>query len=355
MPQGTAAQKKLRIVFFADTHLGFDYPIKPRVKRRRRGQDFFDNFHRVFSFAKERQAHFVIHGGDLFFRSRIPRKIEELVVQALFDYAREGIKIFIVPGNHERSSLPRHLLLTHENIRIFDKPRTFGVEVGGVRVSLSGFPCVRDDIRGCWVERVEATGWREHDGHIRLLCIHQSVEGAQVGPSDFTFRQGKDVVPMRMVPEDFHAVLSGHIHRRQILRTRPEGGIPVIYPGSIERTSFAEKDEDKGFYEIEFSESGSHGMKLDRLEFHALPTRSMIDIALDDCPVDTDLAAFLEKALSRLDPNAIVRLTIAPDSGLLARKTVELTHALMKRIIPETMNYQFSGALSRQWAKKEAP
>jgi DNA-3-methyladenine glycosylase len=37
----------VRILFLADTHLGFDLPERPRVDRRRRGPDFFANFVRA--------------------------------------------------------------------------------------------------------------------------------------------------------------------------------------------------------------------------------------------------------------------------------------------------------------------
>ena len=109
----------LRIVFLADTHLGFDYPVKPRIKRRRRGPDFFANFRQVLEYARQTRPDIVLHGGDLFFRSKIPPKIIDLVYGDLFDFAGEGIPLLIVPGNHERSILPASLFLNHPNIHIF--------------------------------------------------------------------------------------------------------------------------------------------------------------------------------------------------------------------------------------------
>lgn len=41
-----------RILFVSDTHLGFDLPRKPRIARRRRGPDFFDNFNRALEPAR---------------------------------------------------------------------------------------------------------------------------------------------------------------------------------------------------------------------------------------------------------------------------------------------------------------
>jgi hypothetical protein len=34
----------IRILLLADTHLGFDLPVNPRINRRRRGHDFLANY-----------------------------------------------------------------------------------------------------------------------------------------------------------------------------------------------------------------------------------------------------------------------------------------------------------------------
>ena len=55
----------MTILFLADTHLGFDMPQRPRVEKRRRGRDFFENFVRALEPAFKRKVDCVIHGGDL--------------------------------------------------------------------------------------------------------------------------------------------------------------------------------------------------------------------------------------------------------------------------------------------------
>jgi hypothetical protein len=37
----------VRVLFVSDTHIGLDWPARPRVVRRRRGDDFFENFERA--------------------------------------------------------------------------------------------------------------------------------------------------------------------------------------------------------------------------------------------------------------------------------------------------------------------
>ena len=39
----------VRVLLVADTHIGFDDPLRPRVQRRRRGPDFLANFERALA------------------------------------------------------------------------------------------------------------------------------------------------------------------------------------------------------------------------------------------------------------------------------------------------------------------
>src|SRR5688500_20411399 len=118
----------LRILFLADTHLGFDLPARPRVERPRRGEDFFAAVEEALAPASRGDVDVVVHGGDLFYRSRIPAWLAQRVFSRLATLADGGVDVFWVPGNHERSGIPRRLLLGHPRIHVFDRPRTFLVE-----------------------------------------------------------------------------------------------------------------------------------------------------------------------------------------------------------------------------------
>ena len=203
--------------------------------------------------------------------------------------------------------MPRGLLLTHPRIRVFDRPRTFVVRRDGLDLALSGFPFA-PDARTSFPALLAATGHADAAADVRLLCLHQAVEGARVGPVGFTFRDGPDVVRGRDVPAGFAAVLSGHIHRSQALSRDLAGrplASPVLFAGSTDRTSFAERNEPKGTFLIDLERMDRGGTAA--WEFRQLPVRPMVDLELD--PGD-DAASFehrLRAALSRLDPSALVR------------------------------------------------
>ena len=332
----------MKILFLADTHLGFDLPDNPRILRRRRGEDFFENYEHVLSQAKSESVDLVIHGGDVFFRSRIPAVVIERAFSPLIDLAEKGIPVVIVPGNHERGKIPLHLWTAHPGIHIFHRPATFTFDIDGLHVGVSGFPFTRS-IRESFPELLSATEHEQVSTDISLLCMHQTVEGATVGPSNFVFRRGKDIVRGRDIPTYFNAVCSGHIHRGQVLRRTLDGArlqSPVIYPGSIERTSFAERNEAKYFCILELSPRASE--QLVRIHWKELATRPMNTIRVDGGSEEAILEDVRER-LKDLNPNSIVRVEIrGEDVDLLFEGSVA---EKLRAIAPTSMNIN----LARRW------
>jgi DNA repair exonuclease SbcCD nuclease subunit len=328
----------VRVLLLADTHLGFDEPQRPRVVKRRRGPDFFACYEKALEPALRGEADLVVHGGDLLFRARVPASLVQRAMEPLFRVANRGVPVFVVPGNHERSRIPFPLLTYHPLVHVFDRPRTFAVEVRGMRAALSGFPFERVVDGDAFPEHVARTQWDAHPADVRLLCMHQAVEGATVGVQQFTFRRGPDVVPGHAVPPQFAAVLSGHIHRTQVLaldlQHRPLAA-PVCYPGSIERTSFAERDETKGYLMVRLA-AGALGGRLVDWDFVPLPARPMRIVELDveglPAPAVRDL---LRAELHAIEPDAVVRIVVrgSPDTGTAP----VLCAAGLRRLAPPTM------------------
>lgn len=293
----------------------------------------------------------VVHGGDLLFRSRVPASLVVRALEPLLEVADRGVPVILVPGNHERGSLPFPMLAAHEHMHVLDRPRTVSLRVAGLDVALAGFPCERDDIAGTFPALLAATA-----GHapasIRLLCIHQAVEGATVGPTGFTFRHGADVLPGRAIPPGFAAVLAGHIHRAQVLETDPAGrplAAPVLYPGSTERTSFAERHEPKGFMIVELSPDPERGGRLASWQFRELPARPMEVAELDVTGLQP--AALAEQIRTRLHPftsRAVVQLRLR--GSLVPGAEVVLRSGSLDRLhSPEVIcEVRLEGAPGRQ-------
>lgn len=327
----------LKILLLADTHLGFDYPVKPRVERARRGDDFFNNFKQILAYAVEEKVDLVVHGGDFFFRSKIPPMIVDLAYNILYDFADNDIPIVIVPGNHERSELPISFLTSHPNIHILEEPRSMILKIAGKDVALCGFPFIRHNLRANFPFVVNELIEGIEEADLKLLCLHQSVGGARV--KGFTFNYGQDVLAVGDIPELFDAVLCGHIHRRQTLWKYAENrAIPILYPGAIERTSFAEKDEEKGFYVLHFHDNQEEQLVLSRIEEVNLPTRPMIEInIISSIKNEEELKEWLEYELDHIPANSVVRVKSLDDP---IKKI--LTASFMRSILPKTMIYTSS-------------
>jgi DNA repair protein SbcD/Mre11 len=260
--------RNLRLLLIADTHLGLP------------SHAHFSAFERALLPAYRGEVDLVVHGGDILYRSKVRPGLVLDAFAPLKRVADAGVPVVLVPGNHERSAIPYPLLATHPGVHIIDRPRTVSLDVGGVSVSISGFPNDRERIREEFARLLELTEWRSHSADIRLLAIHQTVEGASVGPVGFTFRSAPDVVPGRAIPAGFAAVLAGHIHRHQVLTTDLRGrplAAPVFYPGSTAMTSFAERYEAKGYVTMEIAADARRGGRVAAWTFHELSPASGAD------------------------------------------------------------------------------
>jgi exonuclease SbcD len=336
------ALPSVRVLLLADTHLGFDDPAAPRVTRRRRGVDFSANYERVLEVARAERPDLVVHGGDVFAHPRVHRGVVDRAFEALASVAESGVPVVVVPGNHDRSRLPPSLWLATPSLEAILQPRTVRLETAHASVAVSGFPFARR-ARDRFTGLLDEAGWPDLASEIRLLVMHQTVEGARAGAHRYRFPPGRDVIPLALLPSDATAVLSGHMHGHQVLRARESP--PVVYPGSTERTSFGERYEAKGYCWLTFVPERS-GWQLADVDFRELPARPMVDLELDATIEGCAVRHHLRARAETLDADTVVRLT---SSGPLARDAVlALDAASLRAAFPDTMNVQLSVDLRRQ-------
>ena len=330
----------VRVLLIADSHLGFDFPFRPRIQRRRRGSDFFANYEKALAPALNGEVDCVVHGGDILYRNKVPARLVEMMFEPLKRVADNGVPVYLVPGNHERSLIPHGHRVQHPGIHIFDHPRTFTLQKDGFGVALAGFPFVRVGIRKDFLRLLDQAGWLRTKADVYLLCLHQSVEGATVGPRNFMFRYAHDVIRVNEIPAGFSAVLAGHIHRFQVLTKDLRGrslNAPIFYPGSIERTSFAEKDEKKGYVTLDFETRGASAGRLVHWQFHQLYARPMIQIDLFASEMTAkELGCWIKSSLEELPPDSVVKLKV--HGKIFAEAMNVLSAPSLRSLAPSTMN-----------------
>lgn len=176
--------------------------------------------------------------------------------------------------------------------------------------------------------------------------MHHCVEGSAVkaGNREHVFKYNNDVIRITDIPSDFTAALSGHIHRFQVLSEDLTGHpvqTPVFYPGSIERTSFAEKDEQKGFLMIEIACEGKDKGTISHWRFHPLPARPMHEITIDGNGVSASkLKAYLNYLFSTLPKDSIFKIRWQGELPSDAQKLLR-TQSL-RDMAPATMNIELA-------------
>ncbi len=168
--------------------------------------------------------------------------------------------------------------------------------------------------------------------------MHHCVEGATVGPGDFTFTSAPDVIRHRDVPPGFAAALSGHIHRHQVLTADLRGRplrTPVLYPGSLERTSHAEIGEPKGYLLVRLAVGGESTRV--HWAFHRVPARPMMRrlvAAEGSSPDQLEAAIRAIVAASPADAVLTIRVTGEPTRAHLRR----LSARHLRTFVPDAMN-----------------
>jgi DNA repair exonuclease SbcCD nuclease subunit len=185
------------------------------------------------------------------------------------------------------------------------------------------------------------TRYLDEDTDWRYLCLHQTFEGANVGPVDYTFRVGPDNIPPEWVPVDFAAVLSGHIHKAQQLDKTLDGqqlAVPIIYPGSIERTSIAERFEEKSYKLIKLI--WDNGKMTQEVETYPLPARPMLKVSVpvrDHLP--DQVLIHIQGQLSLINPDAIVRIELTGHRAEQIKRFIPA--ASLRAAAPRSMNISF--------------
>ena len=138
-----------------------------------------------------------------------------------------------------------------------------------------------------------------------VLAGHVTLQGAELAGSERTSIIANDpkftVGQLAVSPIDYVAL--GHIHRAQ--NRNPEGHPPVVYSGSIERVTFKERDEDKGFYQVDVDPGAEPRTEVTFVRTEARPFVALqVDVRDAEAPTEQILDAIASADVT----DAIVRV-----------------------------------------------
>jgi DNA repair exonuclease SbcCD nuclease subunit len=339
----------LKFVHTADTHLGFEITKIGQSDpqgRQNRADSIFENFVAIVEHAIEIEADLFIHSGDLFNKYYIPRDVLDELIRPFRDLVRAGIPVLLIPGNHERSEFPFDLFHGAKNVFVFDRPKSISLTLDGYSVGIAGFPFIREDSRRTFLKALEETEYEGLRSDFNILVTHQAFDQATVGPVDFTFREGRpDTVSRQSIPLDFEYIAAGHIHRYQILSHPLKPGVKFVYPGSSQRISFAEMNEEKGFVEAEVL---NHRIET---RFMPLPVYDMEIVQIAAAGLSTRaLEEAIEGQFWRFEEDLVIRFNLT--GGVRLNDYPDLDFKRLRARMPPILECQFMMRAGKRWVMR---
>ena len=243
-----------------------------------------------------------IVAGDLFHTGKPSSEAICCAVEGLKLAESGGAEVVLVAGNHEWRGVSRHRtrrspagLLDEVGFAAPPEPTALRLECG-LWLGAAPWPTPGGDSVDNWPDQVAdlAADADGHDGP-RLLVAHAPIAEAQIHPgSELELRaltRDWTVPAADLDLGPFDAVRVGHIHRRQDVTER------LAYVGSLDRLTFADQYQPKGFSLLEWDDEEGFTDTLIETDARDFATLSLDD-DLDDVPEGALVRIVLEPGQS---------------------------------------------------------
>ncbi len=309
----------MKIIHFSDTHLGFsDLDVTNEEGINQREADFYKAFTDVIDAIIETKPDYVIHTGDLFHRASPSNRAITFALTQLKRLESAAIPLVIIAGNHSTprtsSSSPiLGALQTLDNVHaVFEQhyePIVFDDIVFYALPHINDERIIPDELN-----RIEANIDPKKKN---ILMMHCSV-GAHYLMHEF----GEWVYPKEREDlfEKMDYVALGHWHGFGAVGKH----LNVYYAGSTERTSSADKRDDKGYVLLELGDAVT-------VTHHTIPLRKSLSFSIDAEKYEEELAAL---DLSEIQ-NALVEVRLY---NLTASSSIDITNKAINVLFEEALH-----------------
>ncbi len=332
------SNKKIRFIHFADLHLGVETygTIDSDTGFSSRMLDILSSLDYLVDYAINNKIDMVVFCGDAYKdRSPNPTQQRELA-KRIKRLSQNGIATFMLTGNHDLPNAINRATATEifdtlavDNVHVTSKPGIHTISTPGGKIQIIAVPWLRrtnlmsrEDVKNLdmasIVKKMEDIMTRVIMGYVEklnpdipaILALHVWVKGAKIGTEKgSTIGREPEILVSNITRPELDYVALGHIHRRQELSQSP----PVVYPGSLVKLDFSDKDEDKGFYVIEIT-TLENGHRQTRYRFEPVPGRPFktirVELEQNDIEPTTTIVQAINQHRNELG-NAIVRLEIS--------------------------------------------
>lgn len=336
----------IRLLHTADIHIGVDTygRLDPETGLSTRFLDFADAFDEMVRHALAADIDLFVFAGDAY-RTADPTPTQQrLFVECLRPILDAGIPVVMVVGNHDHpvshgkaSALDIFPFLAG-TVHLYHEPTgpvVIQTKRGPVQIVALPWPIrsrllskdehrgltppeLRDLIEGKYRDFVRTAAEAADPAIPTVLVGHFSVVGAELGGSERTSLIANEpkFLAADLAAPGIDYVALGHIHRHQNLNPSPAGETlcPVVYSSSIERISFKEIDDAKGFVRVDLDPDRLPGQ---RATYTFVETKARRFVSVDvDVRETPDATEAVLAAIARKDvKGAIVRVRFAVREG----------------------------------------
>ena len=352
----------MKFLHTADIHLGAknygrmdaETGLNTRLLDTQRSFDF------MVERALEEDIDLFLFCGDAYHTADPTPTQQKIFAQCLQPIADAGIPIVLIIGNHDHpvshgkaSSLDIFPYLDGE-VHLYRRPKLDVIETKSGPLQLIAMPwpirsliLTKDEhrkkapdelkafIEQKYVEFIQTATKSIQAGEQNLsadvptvMAGHLTVQGAELAGSERTSLIARDpkftVGQLAIPPIDYVAL--GHIHQPQ---DRNAGHHPpVVYSGSIERVSFKERGERKGFRLVNITQDGSE--KSTATAFVETPARQFIAVDVDAREAAAPTDAILQAIAKHDTADAVVRVRYRLDEEQVTQIDTQRIRAALK-------------------------
>lgn len=245
----------IQVLLTGDNHL--DPPaVLFGQKRFERRADHLRCFEEMINYARENRPDLLLLAGDVFDTMRPGNSIRARLMEDMKTLHDSGVQIVAVSGDHDtpksvdEGSSPLAVYGNSGYAHFFQDPTRClrkKLHLDGLDVNICGLsrnPLIEPGDDPLTISPPVA------DGDVNILLTHYPVEGF-VG-----YARNDPIIRLSSIPGNCQLVGVGHFHEYQ---TKELAETTIVYPGSTERASFQEENEEKGFAWIELGKEGVIG------------------------------------------------------------------------------------------------
>ncbi|MHC1680216.1 MAG: exonuclease SbcCD subunit D [Methanomassiliicoccales archaeon] len=251
----------MRIVHIADSHVGFSAYRRsdPETGMNQREVDIYQAFDRLVDSIISKRPDAVLHSGDLFDSVRPSNRALSVVLEQLLRLSEAKIPVVLIAGNHSTPRLKEtgsvFRLFEHiEGVTAFYTPGMHRLELGDLTIT-----CFPHQDKESMVEALQT--WKRGRGRYEVGMLHAGIQGL----TRYSMGEANELnLPSSLLNLEADYIALGHFHDHEQITEN------AWYCGSLERLSFAEAGQEKGYMLVD--------LERDKKDFIRLPSRPMYSL-----------------------------------------------------------------------------